>query len=91
VLSTGIREVVADGIITEDGEHHPADTIILGTGFDTNNFLAPIDFRGCDGVSIRGGGPRGPRRTSASRWPTTRTSSCSTDPTQTWATTQSSS
>jgi cation diffusion facilitator CzcD-associated flavoprotein CzcO len=53
VLSTGIREVVADGIITEDGEHHPADTIILGTGFDTNNFLAPIDFRGCDGVSIR--------------------------------------
>lgn len=53
VVTTGIREVVADGIVTDDGTHHGADTIIFGTGFDTNNFLAPIDFIGRDGVSIR--------------------------------------
>lgn len=45
--------MVADGIVTDDGTHHGADTIIFGTGFDTNNFLAPIDFIGRDGVSIR--------------------------------------
>ncbi|MEQ8841772.1 MAG: NAD(P)/FAD-dependent oxidoreductase [Acidimicrobiales bacterium] len=53
VVTTGIREIVADGVITDDGEHRPADTIIFGTGFDTNNFLAPVDFIGRDGISIR--------------------------------------
>ena len=53
VVTTGIREVVADGIVTVDGVHHPVDTIIFGTGFATNDFLAPIDFIGRDGVSIR--------------------------------------
>ena len=53
VVTTGIREIVADGIVTEDGVHHPADTIIFGTGFATNDFLAPIDFIGRDGISIR--------------------------------------
>ena len=53
VVTTGIREIVADGIVTDDGVHHRVDTIIFGTGFDTNNFLAPIDFVGRDDVSIR--------------------------------------
>jgi cation diffusion facilitator CzcD-associated flavoprotein CzcO len=53
VVTSGIREIVADGIITEDGTHRAVDTIVFGTGFDTNNFLAPIDFIGRNGVSIR--------------------------------------
>ena len=53
VVTSGIREVVTDGIVTDDGTHHAVDTIIFGTGFDTNNFLAPIDFIGRDGLSIR--------------------------------------
>ena len=53
VVTAGIREIGADGVVTDDGVHRRADTIIFGTGFDTNNFLAPIDFIGRDGVSIR--------------------------------------
>ncbi|KAJ4580211.1 hypothetical protein HRR83_003159 [Exophiala dermatitidis] len=36
VITTGIREVVHDGIITTDGHHHPVDAIICATGFDTS-------------------------------------------------------
>lgn len=53
VVTDGIREIVPDGIVTDDGTHRAVDTIIFGTGFDTNNFLAPIDFVGRDGLSIR--------------------------------------
>jgi cation diffusion facilitator CzcD-associated flavoprotein CzcO len=33
VITADIREVVADGIVTQDGAHHAADAIICGTGF----------------------------------------------------------
>jgi cation diffusion facilitator CzcD-associated flavoprotein CzcO len=33
VVSAGIREVTSDGLIDDQGVHHPADTIIFGTGF----------------------------------------------------------
>ena len=34
VVTDGIREVRARGILTDDGIEHPADTIIFATGFD---------------------------------------------------------
>jgi cation diffusion facilitator CzcD-associated flavoprotein CzcO len=36
VISTEIREIVEDGIITEDGIHRPVEAIMCATGFDTS-------------------------------------------------------
>jgi cation diffusion facilitator CzcD-associated flavoprotein CzcO len=33
LVSDGIREIVSDGIISNDGRHHAVDTIVFGTGF----------------------------------------------------------
>jgi cation diffusion facilitator CzcD-associated flavoprotein CzcO len=41
-----IREVVADGVVTVDGRHHPADAIVFGTGFTATEFLAPMQVTG---------------------------------------------
>lgn len=52
VVTERIREVVADGVIGDDGRHHPADTIVYGTGFAANDFLAPMEVRGLDGRDL---------------------------------------
>jgi cation diffusion facilitator CzcD-associated flavoprotein CzcO len=52
VVTEPIREVVADGIVTADGALHRADTIIFGTGFTTNDFLAPMEIRGLGGREL---------------------------------------
>lgn len=52
VVSGAIREVTSDAIVTVEGGSHPADVLIFGTGFDTQNNLARLDVRGRDGVSL---------------------------------------
>jgi len=52
VETAGIQEVVADGIITEDGRHHPADVMIFGTGFRATEPLAGISITGEEGRSL---------------------------------------
>ncbi|RKE36244.1 cation diffusion facilitator CzcD-associated flavoprotein CzcO [Paraburkholderia sp. BL23I1N1] len=52
VVTTGIREIVADGIVTDDGAHHPADAIICGTGFQVNNVGAPFEVTGLNGTDL---------------------------------------
>ncbi|MFZ1866156.1 MAG: NAD(P)/FAD-dependent oxidoreductase [Polyangiales bacterium] len=52
VSTSPVREVVRDGVITEDGTHHEVDTIIFGTGFTATQFLAPMKVFGRHGVSI---------------------------------------
>ncbi|MFP3548191.1 hypothetical protein SB748_32940, partial [Rhizobium sp. SIMBA_035] len=52
VVTAGIREIVADGIVTDDGAHHPADAIICGTGFQVNDVGAPFDVTGIDGADL---------------------------------------
>jgi cation diffusion facilitator CzcD-associated flavoprotein CzcO len=52
VVTDRIREVVADGVVTEGGVKHAADTIIFGTGFATNDFLAPMEVRGLGGREL---------------------------------------
>jgi cation diffusion facilitator CzcD-associated flavoprotein CzcO len=49
LVNEPIREVVADGVVTADGRHHPADTILFGTGFTATEFLAPMEVEGRDG------------------------------------------
>ena len=52
VVTDRIREVTASGIVTEDGVERPVDTIILSTGFQTNDFIAPMEVRGIGGRDL---------------------------------------
>ncbi len=52
VVTERIREAVPEGVVTEDGRLHRADTIIFGTGFTANDFLAPIEVRGLEGREL---------------------------------------
>jgi len=76
VIQEGIREVVADGIVTAGGARHEVDTIIFGTGFHVTD--SPIGERVRAGTA--GAWPRSgravPGRTWAPAWPASRTCSC---------------
>jgi cation diffusion facilitator CzcD-associated flavoprotein CzcO len=52
IVTDGIREVTAGGIVDDKGIEHPADTIIFGTGFEVTD--PPISHRvtGRDGDTL---------------------------------------
>ena len=52
LVTEGIKEIVADGIITTDGQHHPLDVIVFATGFNPKAFMRPMEFTGKNGLSI---------------------------------------
>ena len=52
LVTAGIERVVADGIVTVDGAHHPADAIALGTGFRTWEIVSPLKLFGRDGLEL---------------------------------------
>ena len=52
VVTSGISEIVADGVVTDDGVHRRADTIICGTGFQVNDVGAPFEVTGLDGADL---------------------------------------
>jgi cation diffusion facilitator CzcD-associated flavoprotein CzcO/acetyl esterase/lipase len=52
VVTAPIIEVTATGVRTADGGEHPADVIILGTGFATTEFLAPMKVFGPGGREL---------------------------------------
>ena len=51
VITTPIREIVEDGIITEDGTHRQVDGIACATGFDTS-FTPRYPIYGVNGVIL---------------------------------------
>ena len=53
LVRTGIERIVADGVVTVDGTHRPADVICYATGFRHNDFLAPMTVIGRNGISLR--------------------------------------
>ncbi|MBB5913039.1 cation diffusion facilitator CzcD-associated flavoprotein CzcO [Nocardia transvalensis] len=52
VVTTGIAEIVPEGVRTTDGEVHPADVLVYGTGFKGTEFLWPIRIFGRDGAEL---------------------------------------
>lgn len=52
VVTDGVRQVVADGIVDTAGIHHPADTIIFGTGFQVTDPPISHRVRGRDGTLL---------------------------------------
>jgi len=53
LVTEGISEITADGIVTDDGVHHPADVIIYATGFNAAKMLPSVQVIGREGVSLR--------------------------------------
>ncbi|MFA5883292.1 MAG: NAD(P)/FAD-dependent oxidoreductase [Acidimicrobiia bacterium] len=49
LVRTPIARVVADGVVTEDGTHHPADVICYATGFRHTEYLWPMEVIGRGG------------------------------------------
>jgi 4-hydroxyacetophenone monooxygenase len=52
LVTTPITEITADGLRTVDGEEHPADVLIYGTGFSASDFVAPMRVLGAGGVEL---------------------------------------
>jgi 4-hydroxyacetophenone monooxygenase len=52
LVTDGITEITADGVVTTDGVHRPADVLVWATGFDVNHQLGPIDIRGLNGREL---------------------------------------
>jgi len=46
VVTSPIERVTEDAIVTQDGARHPADVIILATGFESTSFLVPMRIEG---------------------------------------------
>jgi cation diffusion facilitator CzcD-associated flavoprotein CzcO len=52
LITSGIREVRPEAVVTGDGVEHPADTIIFGTGFHVTDMPIGDRIHGRDGRSL---------------------------------------
>lgn len=52
LLTDGIREVRAHSVISNDGNEHPVDAIVLATGFQAADAVAPFAVSGKGGVDL---------------------------------------
>jgi 4-hydroxyacetophenone monooxygenase len=52
LVRTPIREITADGVITEDGEIHDVDIIVYATGFRHTDVLWPMTITGRNGADL---------------------------------------
>lgn len=53
LVRTPIERLTADGVVTADGQHHPADIIVYATGFRATEVLWPLTITGRDGADLR--------------------------------------
>jgi 4-hydroxyacetophenone monooxygenase len=49
LVTDGIVRIKENGIEVEGGGEYPVDVIVLATGFKANDFLWPMEVRGCNG------------------------------------------
>jgi cation diffusion facilitator CzcD-associated flavoprotein CzcO len=52
VVTDGIAEVRAHSIVTKDGVERPVDALVLATGFEAAEAVAPFDVRGRKGQTL---------------------------------------
>jgi 4-hydroxyacetophenone monooxygenase len=52
LVTDPIVEITPNGVKTKDGKEYAVDVIIYGTGFNASSFLAPMKFKGRDGVDL---------------------------------------
>jgi cation diffusion facilitator CzcD-associated flavoprotein CzcO len=51
-IVSGIKEIVPEGVIDNDGILYPLDILALATGFHTDRFVRPISIKGQNGRDI---------------------------------------
>jgi cation diffusion facilitator CzcD-associated flavoprotein CzcO len=49
LVTAGIERIEPDGVLTRDGRRIPLDVLVLSTGFETTEFLAPMALEGLAG------------------------------------------
>lgn len=52
LVTDDIDHIEADAVVTADGQRHPVDVLIYGTGFHAADFLAPMRITGRDGLAL---------------------------------------
>ncbi|WP_345379930.1 NAD(P)/FAD-dependent oxidoreductase [Pseudonocardia yuanmonensis] len=52
LITDGVARITGTGVVTDAGEHHEADVVVLSTGFDAQHYLPGIDVRGRDGLRL---------------------------------------
>jgi cation diffusion facilitator CzcD-associated flavoprotein CzcO/acetyl esterase/lipase len=52
LVTQGVRELTKAGVVADDGAERPADVIVLSTGFESTQFLAPMEIRGRGGRDL---------------------------------------
>lgn len=52
LITEGIERIETEGVVTEDGNLHPLDIIVLATGFNPTAYMRPMEFIGRGGLSI---------------------------------------
>jgi cation diffusion facilitator CzcD-associated flavoprotein CzcO len=52
LLNGRVERITPGGVVGPDGAEREADTIVFGTGFETHNFMAPMEVRGLDGRDL---------------------------------------
>ena len=52
LVTQGVRELTADGVVAADGTERKADVVVLSTGFATTDFLSPMEIHGLGGVEL---------------------------------------
>jgi len=61
LVTKAIEEVTPRGIRTADGRDVDVDLLILATGFQTHNYMRPMNLRGRDGLNIDEAWAKAPR------------------------------
>ncbi len=49
LVTSGIERIVEDGVVDREGRHHPAEVLVLATGFESTSFLVPMRIEGLGG------------------------------------------
>ncbi len=52
LITEGIREITANGVVSQDCVERPADVIVFATGFQASKFLTPMQVLGRGGADL---------------------------------------
>ncbi|MCZ6731558.1 MAG: hypothetical protein O7B27_03255 [Gammaproteobacteria bacterium] len=52
LITDPIARIESDGLVTQNGQKHVVDCIVLATGFQATDFLAPMEIGGMNGMTL---------------------------------------
>jgi cation diffusion facilitator CzcD-associated flavoprotein CzcO len=52
LVTAGIERIVPEGVVTADGVHHPLDILVMATGFQAADAMAPYPVTGRRGLEL---------------------------------------